>query len=177
MQPSATRVREGLSFGVLTEPPRTGLGRFSLDSVDNRNEVRERAHLFELARATPRTRHRPARHRVRPGVRRILDAVGWLRAEVGRDAHDRALSDLVGELSIRSNDFRVRWAADNVRFRRTGVEHLHHPHVGDLTLSWELLDLTDPGLTLLVYSAEPDTTSHDSLNMLASLAATREPTS
>jgi hypothetical protein len=104
------------------------------------------------------------------------DIVGLLRAEVGRDPHDRSLSDVVGELSIRSNDFRVRWAADNVRFRRAGVGHLRHPYVGDLTLSWELLDLADPGLILLVYSAEPGTTSQDSLNMLASWAATRETT-
>ena len=48
------------------------------------------------------------------------DAVAILRAEAGRDPHDRALSDLVGELSTRSDDFRVRWAAHNVGFHRTG---------------------------------------------------------
>jgi MmyB-like transcription regulator ligand binding domain len=48
------------------------------------------------------------------------DAVVILRAEAGRDLHDRALSDLVGELSTRSDDFRVRWAAHNVGFHRTG---------------------------------------------------------
>ena len=141
----------------------------------------ERAHLFDLARAagpTPPARRRPGKHRVRPGVQRILDAltgapalvqngrldvlaanrlgfalysemdlapgrpanharfvfldsrargflldweraaddtVAMLRAEAGREPHDRDLSDLVGQLSTRSEDFRVRWAAHNVR--------------------------------------------------------------
>lgn len=101
------------------------------------------------------------------------DTVALLRAEAGRDPYDRALSDLVGMLSTRSEEFRVRWAAHNVRFHRTGVKHLHHPHVGDLELSWEVLDLTaDDGLTMLVYTAEPGTASHDALALLASWDAT-----
>ena len=59
-----------------------------------------------------------------------------LRAEAGRDPHDRGLTDLVGELSTRSEEFRVRWAAHNVRFHRTGTSRFHHPVVGDLTLSY-----------------------------------------
>jgi transcriptional regulator with XRE-family HTH domain len=101
------------------------------------------------------------------------DTVALLRAEAGRDPYDRELSALVGELSTRSDEFRVRWAAHNVRFHHTGVKYMHHPHVGDLTLAWEVLDLTaDTGLTLLVYTAEPGTASHDALNLLASWAAT-----
>jgi transcriptional regulator with XRE-family HTH domain len=97
------------------------------------------------------------------------DAVALLRAEAGRNAHDRALSDLIGRLSTLSEEFRVRWAADNVRSRGSGVKRMRHPRVGDLTLSWETLDLAaDPGLTVLAYTAEPGTTSHDALNRLAS---------
>ena len=62
------------------------------------------------------------------------DAVAILRAEAGRDPHDRRLSDLIGELATRSDEFRVRWAAHNVKFHRTGVKRLHHPIVGELTL-------------------------------------------
>ena len=104
------------------------------------------------------------------------DTVAMLRAEAGRDPHDRDLSDLVGELSTRSEDFRVRWAAHNVRAHQTGAKRFHHPVVGDLTLTYEMLDLTaDPGLQLLALSAEPGTTSQDALRLLGSWAATVQP--
>jgi hypothetical protein len=69
------------------------------------------------------------------------DAVAILRAEAGRDPYDKRLSDLIGELSTRSDDFRVRWATHNVKFHRTGAKTLHHPLVGDLNLDYEALDL------------------------------------
>ena len=97
------------------------------------------------------------------------DAVAILRAEAGRDPYDRRLSDLIGELSTRSEEFRVRWAAHNVKFHRTGVKRLHHPLVGDLTLAYEALDLPgDTGQRILVYSAEPASPSQEALNLLAS---------
>ena len=58
----------------------------------------------------------------------------------GRDRHDRALSDLVGELSTQSAGFRTRWAAHNVRFHDTGTKDFHHPVVGDLTLTYNRMD-------------------------------------
>ena len=104
------------------------------------------------------------------------DTVAMLRAEAGRDPHDRDLSDLVGELSTRSEEFRVRWAAHNVRAHQTGAKRFHHPVVGDLTLTYEMLELTaDPGLQLLAFSAEPGTTSQDALRLLGSWAATVQP--
>ena len=105
--------------------------------------------------------------------RTASDMVAVLRAEAGRNPYDRGLTDLVGELSTISGEFRTRWAAHNVLFHRTGRKHLHHPVVGDLDLTYEALDLTSAsGLTLLVYTAEPDTPTQDSLNLLASWAAT-----
>ena len=84
-----------------------------------------------------------------------------------------ALTQLIGELSTRSDTFRTRWAAHNVRFHRTGVKRLHHPVVGELTLAYESLELTaDPGLRLNAYSAQPGTASHDALTVLASWTAT-----
>jgi hypothetical protein len=65
------------------------------------------------------------------------DTVALLRAEAGRDPYDRALTDLIGELSTRSDVVRTWWAAHNVRLYRSGVKHLHHPGVGDLTLAYE----------------------------------------
>jgi transcriptional regulator with XRE-family HTH domain len=105
--------------------------------------------------------------------RMASDTVALLRAEAGRNPYDRALSDLIGELSTRSETFRTRWAAHNVRLHRTGVKHLHHPVVGDLTLTYESMELTaDAGLRLNAYSAEPGSPSHDALNLLASWTAT-----
>jgi hypothetical protein len=101
------------------------------------------------------------------------DTIALLRAEAGRDPYDRQTSDLVGELSTRSDDFRVRWAAHNVRIHTTGVKLLHHPIVGDLELSFESFPVaSDPNQSLLTYTAEPGSSSHDALNLLASWATT-----
>ena len=63
--------------------------------------------------------------------------------------HDRALQDLI-ELSTRSQEFRTRWAAHNVRLHQTGRKRLHHPIVVDLELTYEVLGLpADPGLSLV----------------------------
>jgi transcriptional regulator with XRE-family HTH domain len=103
------------------------------------------------------------------------DAVAILRFEAGRDPYDRGLSDLVGELSTQSETFRTRWAAHNVRLHDTGVKHLHHPLVGDLSLTYERMELSaDPGLTMFVYTAERGSKSEEALNILASWTATLE---
>ncbi len=105
------------------------------------------------------------------------DCVALLRAEAGRDPYDRALTDLIGELSTRSEEFRVRWARHNVSAHRTGRKHAHHPVVGDLTLSYEALDLPgDPGQTMLVYTAEPSSPSAEALRILASWTSPAAPT-
>src|SRR5699024_1508560 len=104
------------------------------------------------------------------------DIAAMLRSEAGRHPHDQKLQDLIGELSTRSEDFRRRWAAHDVRFHRTGVKQLHHPVVGEMELSFEAMTLSsDPDLTLLVYAAAPDTPSADALRMLATWAATGAP--
>jgi transcriptional regulator with XRE-family HTH domain len=101
------------------------------------------------------------------------DTIALLRAEVGRDPYDRQTSDLIGELSTRSEQFRVRWAAHNVRIHTTGVKRFHHPVVGDLELPFESFPLAaDPSQSLITYTAEPGSSSQDALNLLASCAAT-----
>ncbi|MFF7331399.1 helix-turn-helix domain-containing protein [Streptomyces sp. NPDC008150] len=100
-------------------------------------------------------------------------AAALLRTEAGRDPYNRELSDLIGELSTRSEAFRTLWAAHNVRLHHTGVKRFHHPAVGDLTLAFEALPIpTDPGLTLTALSAEPGTPAHDALRLLATWYAT-----
>jgi transcriptional regulator with XRE-family HTH domain len=99
--------------------------------------------------------------------------VALLRTEAGRDPYDRGLSDLIGELATRSEEFRTRWAAHDVRLHRSGVKHFHHPVVGDLDLDFDALELpAERGLTLTAYSAEPGSPSHDALTLLASWMAT-----
>ena len=199
----------------------------------------ERAHLFDLARATQTStsrRRRRSQQRIRPSVQHMLDAMAgvpafvrngrldilganrlgralysahfyspaqppntarfvflddraatfytdWdrvahdvvaiLRAEAGRDPYDRELSDLIGELSTRCELFRTLWAAHNVRTHDTGVKRFHHHLVGELTVSFEAMELVaDPGLTLFVYSAEPGSKPAQALNLLASWTAT-----
>lgn len=200
----------------------------------------ERAHLFDLARATSPTapkRRRPVQQRVRPVIHRILDSIAvpaivrnsrvdylaanplgralysplfesreqppnsarftfldpaaqdfyvdWeriakdlvahLRSEAGRAPYDRGLSDLVGELSTRSPEFSTWWAAHNVRYHQTGSKRLRHPVVGELELSYEVMELSaDPGVTISVYSAEPGSRSQEALDLLASWIITPE---
>ncbi len=100
------------------------------------------------------------------------DLVANLRTEAGRNPYDRALTDLVGELSVHSEEFRALWASHNVRFHQSGLKDIHHPVVGDLHLAFEAMDLpADAGLSLIVYSAEPGSASADALNLLASWTA------
>jgi transcriptional regulator with XRE-family HTH domain len=100
------------------------------------------------------------------------DTVAILRAEAGRHPNDRRLSDLIGELSIRSDQFRRRWAAHDVRIHTTGLKLIHHPVVGDLDLAYESFPLaTDPSQSLLTYTAEPGSPTQDALTLLASWAA------
>ncbi len=102
------------------------------------------------------------------------DVVAQHRGEAGRNPYDRTLSDLIGLLSTRSDEFRVLWASHDLRFHRTGTKQFHHPLVGDLTLSYEALELpADPGLTIVTYSAEPGSVSEDALRELGRWSTTR----
>ncbi|MFN2536447.1 MAG: helix-turn-helix domain-containing protein [Pseudonocardiaceae bacterium] len=99
-------------------------------------------------------------------------AVGSLRAEAGRDPYDRALTDLVGALSTRNDAFRVRWAAHDVKYYSSGLQPFHHPLVGDLDLDYEALEIAaDTGLTIVAYTAAPDSPSQQALDLLASWTA------
>jgi transcriptional regulator with XRE-family HTH domain len=99
-----------------------------------------------------------------------------LRAEAGREPHDQALRELIGELSTSSSEFRSRWAAHDVLMRHHGVKRLRHPDVGHLELTFQSLDLPLSGRAvhdLITYTAEPGTVSEDRLKLLAIGAATQ----
>jgi hypothetical protein len=91
----------------------------------------------------------------------------------GRDPYNRQLSDLVGELSTRSETFRTLWAAHQVRRHDRGAKGIHHPLVGDISFTYEAMELVaDPGLTVVVYAVDPGSKSEQALNLLASWTAT-----
>jgi transcriptional regulator with XRE-family HTH domain len=196
----------------------------------------ERAHLFDLARASTgpvRGSRRAAVSKVRPGVLRILeslhtpayvrnarldilaandiaialydgvldrdqlplslagflfldphapaffldwdnvadDAVAALRAEAGRNPHDKSLTDLVGELATKSEEFRARWARHNVKHHRTAAKRLRSTLAGDLELTGEAMELTGHGLVIITYTAEADSPAAEALRFLSSWAA------
>lgn len=99
--------------------------------------------------------------------------VAILRAEAGRAPHDKGLQDLIGELSTRSEEFRRRWAAQDVRQHSTGTKTFHHPVVGDLEVDFQAMELVaERAVTLTIYTAEPASPTAERLQLLASWAAT-----
>ena len=96
------------------------------------------------------------------------DTVALLQAQAGRDPYDKDLTDLIGELSTRSDDFRTRWARHDVRQHHQGAKPFHHPLVGEIHLAYESLHLVADDLTLVAYSAEPGSDSADRLRLLDS---------
>jgi transcriptional regulator with XRE-family HTH domain len=98
--------------------------------------------------------------------------VAILRTEAARDPHNRELHDLIGELSIRSAEFRTRWGAHDVRHHGAGFKTFNHDVVGEMTLAYEGMGMeSEPGLTLTVYVAEPGSPSAERMQLLANWAA------
>ena len=117
----------------------------------------------------------PQRYRGHHVVRQGHGSIADPRGDPANN-HGRGLCPRRCRCSTRSEAFRVRWAAHDVRLHRTGLKHVHHPVVGDLHLSYEAMDLpADPGLTLLAFSAEAGSPNDDALRLLASWAATHDP--
>lgn len=95
--------------------------------------------------------------------------VAILRTEGARDPHNKDLHDLVGELSTRSDEFRRRWGAHNVRHHGSGFKTFRHPVVGELTLAYEGFQMeAETGLTFTIYAAEPGSASDHAMRLLAS---------
>jgi transcriptional regulator with XRE-family HTH domain len=118
----------------------------------------------------------PRATRLYPDWERVArNGVGALRVEAARNPYDRELSNLIGELSTRSDAFRTLWGAHDVHVFTEGTKRFHHPAVGEMELVHESLDLSgDPGLSLTVYSADPGTPAADALKLLASWAASKD---
>ncbi|GAA1111166.1 helix-turn-helix domain-containing protein [Nocardiopsis composta] len=103
---------------------------------------------------------------------KAADIVSHLRMDAGCYPDDPKLSALVGELSVKSEEFRLLWAAHNVREKGHGTKRFHHPVVGDLTLAFETFHLPDDSAQYLItYHAEPGSPSAEALRLLASWGA------
>ncbi|MFG2987990.1 helix-turn-helix transcriptional regulator [Streptomyces sp. NPDC048257] len=99
--------------------------------------------------------------------------VAYLRLAAGRHPDDPELANLIGELSMKSEDFRRWWAEHSVQDKTAGTKQFHHPVVGDLELSYETLrSAEDPDQALITYAAEPNTPSRDALHMLLAWTTT-----
>lgn len=100
------------------------------------------------------------------------EAVALLQAEAARSPQSPAITQIVGELATRSEDFRSRWAAHNVTGHRHGTKQFHHPDFGEITLTYHVLAVTAvPGLSLVGYTAEPQSPSAQAIQILASWCA------
>lgn len=100
------------------------------------------------------------------------DMVGSLRGQAGRDPSDRGLSDLIGELTTRSDGFAQYWARHDVRLHRTARKRLGNRVVGEIELTGDALELLGDELTMIAYSAEPGSQAEDQLKLLATWSAT-----
>ncbi|WP_036451340.1 helix-turn-helix domain-containing protein [Mycobacterium marinum] len=112
-----------------------------------------------------------------PQWKRTADeAVALLQAEAARAPHSPAITKIVGELATRSEEFRTRWAAHNVTAHRHGTKQFRHPEFGELTLTYNVFAVTAvPGLSLIGYTAEPDSSAAQALQILSSWDASEEP--
>ncbi|MEU9150965.1 helix-turn-helix transcriptional regulator [Streptomyces sp. NPDC048417] len=100
---------------------------------------------------------------------KAIDIVCLLRMDAGCFPDDTRLSALVGELSVKSEEFRRLWATHDVKEKSHGVKRLHHPLVGELYLSYESFRMPDdPDQSLVTYHAEPGSASAQALRLLAS---------
>ncbi|HZX03773.1 helix-turn-helix transcriptional regulator [Kribbella sp.] len=100
------------------------------------------------------------------------ETIGYLRMYAGRYPDDPELTELVGELSIRSPEFREYWARHDVKDKTFGTKTQHHPVVGDITVQYETLQPPgEPDQLLVTYTVEPGSTSEQNLRLLASWAA------
>ncbi|WP_406124290.1 helix-turn-helix transcriptional regulator [Streptomyces canus] len=107
-----------------------------------------------------------------PWEQKASDVVSYLRMDAGCHPEDPRLSALVGELSVKSEEFRRLWATHDVKEKNFGVKQLRHPLVGELTLNFESFPLSDgTEQALITYHAEPGSPSAEALRLLASWGA------
>lgn len=104
-------------------------------------------------------------------ARRTLSAI--MRMDAGRNPLDAELTAVIGELSVRSPEFRTDWARHDVKVHTHGVKEFRHPEVGVIEFEWDVFQLpAAPGLSIVSYPVQPGTVSAERMALLASWAAT-----
>jgi transcriptional regulator with XRE-family HTH domain len=103
--------------------------------------------------------------------------VAGFRNRIGERVDDPRVVQLVGELSLASEEFRRAWARHDVKPIRSRSIRLDHPQVGELELALSKLAIegTD-GQLLVIYHAEPRTANAEKLALLTSLVPRPVPT-
>ena len=177
------RVRPGLylMLETLSHVPAFILGR--------RTDVLAANHLakavltdFDALPATRRNLARyylldpQARERVGEWEKIAAETVAILRLEAGHYPDDRALADLVGELTLKSPEFTGWWNDHRVLRRTHGAKHYYHPVAGEIHFSYESFQAPgDPDQTLCVYNVEPGSNSAQALRLISSWTASNIP--
>ncbi|WP_327731657.1 helix-turn-helix transcriptional regulator [Streptomyces sp. NBC_00487] len=107
----------------------------------------------------------------------VRTCVNGLRALAGREPDAPDLTQLVGELLLKSPEFARLWERYDVKGHTYGRKTFHHPEVGDLTLGYQTMQLLGtPDQCMVVYHAESGTPEHDALTLLDLAAAEAEHT-
>ncbi|MEU4596004.1 helix-turn-helix transcriptional regulator [Nocardia sp. NPDC023988] len=161
----------------LTETPALVFGRY-LDILAWNHLAA--ALITDFGHMTPRQRNYVRMVFTDPAMRTLYDdwesvartCVAILRMDAAANPTDPQLTALVGELSIADEQFRQWWAARNVARQEFGSKTLNHPDVGEMTLNWDTFSSSgDSEQQLVLWSAEPGTTSHEKLRILTSWSA------
>ncbi|MFI5768475.1 helix-turn-helix transcriptional regulator [Streptomyces sp. NPDC051658] len=180
---SSQRVRPGLRLVLdsLTAAPAFVLGR-RMD-VLAWNALGDA--VVGFSRMPVAERNMPRQVFLEPAARKLYpdwaavaaEAVAYLRLDAGLHPDDKRLATLVGELSLKSDDFRRLWADHQVKSKTYGVKRIDHPVAGELVLPYETLGAAgDPGQCLVVYTPEPGSETAERVALLASWAAAPAPT-
>lgn len=172
--PRPQRVRPGIRVLIDATPtPAFVVGRRQNLLATNRMA---RALLCDFDARPPRERNYARWVFLDPAARELFldwediarDAVATLRMIAGRHPDDHELSDLIGEVTVKSPEFAQWWAGHEVLRHSHGTKRLRHPIVGELTIAYEAFPVPDdPDQTLFVYTVEPDSASERAMHLLA----------
>ncbi len=96
-----------------------------------------------------------------------------LRYQAGRDPLNSDLTALIGELSMRSPQFRKDWADQDVHEHRTGTKVYRHPAVGEVEVTYDVFAVPgEPSVSITTYTAEEGSETADKFALLSTWAAT-----
>jgi hypothetical protein len=178
-EPPPQRVRPAMHqmIASMTDQPAFVIGRRTDVLASN---ALARALLTDWTRLPPKHRNYARWVFLDPAAREAFldwptvaaEVVGTLRLYAGRNPDDARLTELVGELAIKSAEFRTWWNDLQVHERTYGTKRMIHPAVGPITIRYEALALPgDEEQTLFVYTTDPGSSSHDNLRLLGLFAA------